>query len=92
MIDDFKLLVKSQIKKYPEQEKYMKEHMNYIISNLEGIKNQNDEDYKVHCSMEDHVNQAFARYITSSPYGFPEQGLENKLKELTHLRQEIYVN
>ena len=91
LIDDFKLLVKSQIKKYPEQEKYMKEHMNYIISNLEGIKNQNDEDYKVHCSMEGHVNQAFARYITSSPYGFSEQGLENKLKELTHLRQEIYV-
>lgn len=84
LIDDFKLLVKSQIKKYPEQEKYMKEHMNYIISNLEGIKNQNDEDYKVHCSMEGHVNQAFARYITSSPYGFSEQGLENKLKLLVY--------
>ena len=83
-IDDFKLLVKSQIKKYPEQEKYMKEHMNYIINNFEGIKNQNDEDYKVHCSMEGHVNQAFARYITSSPYGFSEQGLENKLKLLVY--------
>ena len=82
LIDDFKLLVKSQIEKYPEQEKYMKEHMNYIINNLEGIKNQKDEDYKVHCSMEGHVNQAFARYITSSPYGFSEQGLENKLKLL----------
>ena len=84
LIDDFKLLVKSQIKIYPEQEKYMKEHMNYIINNLEGIKNQNDEDYKVHCSMEGHVNQAFARYITSSPYGFSEQGLENKLKLLVY--------
>ena len=67
LIDDFKLLVKSQIKKYPE-----------------GIKNQNNEDYKVHCSMEGHVNQAFARYITSSPYGFSEQGLENKLKLLVY--------
>ena len=84
LIDDFKLLVKFQIEKYPEQEKYMKEHMNYIINNSEGIKNQNDEDYKVHCSMEGHVNQAFARYITSSPYGFSEQGLENKLKLLVY--------
>lgn len=84
LIDDFKLLVKSQIKLYPKQEKHMKEHMNYIINNLEGIKNQNDKDYKVHCSMEGHVNQAFARYITSSPYGFSEQGLENKLKLLVY--------
>ena len=76
--------VNSQIKKYPEQEKYMKEHMNYIINNLEGIKNQDDDDYKVHCSMEGHVNQGFARYITSSPYGFSEQGLENKLKLLVY--------
>lgn len=84
MIDDFKLLVDNQIKDYPEQEKYMKEHMNYIINNLDGIKNQKDENYKVHCSMEGHVNQAFARYITSSPYGFSEQGLENKLKLLVY--------
>ena len=66
MIDDFKELVKCQINLYPEQEKYMKEHRDYIINNLEGIKNQKDEDYKVHCSMEGHVNQAFARYITSN--------------------------
>lgn len=84
MLDDFKELVKYQIGKYPEQEKYMKEHMNYILNNLKGIKNQKDEDYKVHCSMEGHVNQAFARYITSSPYGFSEQGLENKLKLLVY--------
>lgn len=84
LIDEFKLLVRSQIKKYPEQEKYMKEHMNYIINNSEVIKNRNNEDYKVHCSMEGHVNQAFARYITSSPYGFSEQGLENKLKLLVY--------
>ena len=84
LLDDFKTLVNYQIDKYPEQEKYMKEHMNYIINNLDGIKNQNDEDYKVHCSMEGHVNQAFARYITSSPYGFSKQGLENKLKLLVY--------
>ncbi len=84
LLDDFKTLVNCQIEKYPEQEKYMKEHMNYIINNLDGIKNQLDEDYKVHYSMEGHVNQAFARYITSSPYGFSEQGLENKLKLLVY--------
>lgn len=83
-IDDFKTLVESQIKLYPEQEKYMKKHRDYIINNLEGIKNQKDEDYKVHCSMEGHINQAFARYITSSPYGFSLNGLENKLKLLVY--------
>ena len=98
LIDDFKTLVNYQIEKYPEQEKYMKEHMNYIINNLDGIKNQNDKDYKCHCSMEGHVNQAFARYITSSPYGFSERGLENKLKLLVYnankieLRIEDYYN
>ena len=84
LIDDFKALVNYQIEKYPDQKKYMKEHMNCIINNSEGIKNQHDKDYKVHCSMEGHVNQAFARYITSSPYGFSERGLENKLKLLVY--------
>ena len=58
--------------------------MNYIINNLEGIKNQNDPLYKCSCSMEGHINQGFARYITSSPYGFSKQGLENKLKLLVY--------
>ena len=89
LIDDFKILVACQIEKYPEQEKYMKEHMNYIINNLDGIKNQNHPDYKCRCSMEGHVNQAFARYITSSPYGFSEQGLENKLKLLVYHANKV---
>lgn len=84
LLDDFKTLVEYQIEKYPEQKKHMIEHQNYILNNLEGIKNQKDKDYKVRCSMEGHVNQAFARYITSSPYGFSEQGLENKLKLLVY--------
>lgn len=84
LLDDFKDLVKFQIKKFPEKEHKMKAHMNYIINNLDGIKNQLHPDYKVHCSMEGHVNQAFTRYITSSPYGFSEQGLENKLKLLVY--------
>ena len=88
-VKDFKKLVKYQINLYPDQEKYMKEHMRYIINNLEGIKNQNNVDYKVHCSMEGHVNHAFARYITSSPYGFSERGLENKLKLLVYHANKI---
>ena len=63
--------------------------MNYIINNLDGIKNQYNEDYKVHCSMEGHVNQAFARYITSSPYGFSKRGLENKLKLLVYHANKV---
>ena len=89
LLDDFKILVNYQIEKYPEQENKMKEHMNYIINNLDGIKNQKDENYKVHCSMEGHVNQAFARYITSSPYGFSEHGLENKLKLLVYHANKV---
>ena len=41
----------------------MIEHQNYISNNLEGIKNSKDKDYKVHCSMEGHINQAFDIYI-----------------------------
>ncbi len=89
MIGDFRELVKHQIKLYPEQEKTMKEHRDYIINNLDEIKNQKGEDYKVDCSMEGHINQAFARYITSSPYGFSERGLENKLKLLVYHANKI---
>ena len=67
----------------------MIEHMNYIIKNIEGIKNQNNPLYKCHCSMEGHINQGFARYITSSPYGFSERGLENKLKLLVYHANKI---
>ena len=89
MISDFKLLVDAQIKEYPNQEKYMKEHRDYILNNLEGIKNQKDVDYKVSCSMEGHVNQNFARHITSSPYGFSQKGLENKLKLLVYHANKV---
>lgn len=84
LIDDFKILVNYQIEKYPEQEKYMKQHMNYILNNLQGIKNQEDPLYACHCSMEGHVNHGFARYIASSPFSFSLNGLENKLKLLVY--------
>jgi len=84
MIDEFKKLVNLQIKQYSEQETKMREHMNYILNNIDGIKNQHHPLYKCPCSMEGHVNHGFARYITSSPYGFSKQGLENKLKLLVY--------
>ena len=89
LIDDFKTLVNIQTNKYPEQKKYINEQMNYIINNLDGIKNQQNIDYKVHCSMEGHINQAFARYITSSPYAFSKRSLENKLKLLIYKANKV---
>lgn len=88
-INDFKLLVKHQIEKYPKQEKKMKEHMNYILNNLDGIKNQSHPLYKCPCSMEGHVSNQYARYITSSPYGFSKKGLNNKLKLLVYKANNI---
>ena len=84
MIDEFKELVNAQIKQYPEQKNQMIKHINYILNNIDGIKNQKHPEYKCPCSMESHVNHGFARYITSSPYGFSKQGLENKLKLLVY--------
>lgn len=84
--DDIKLfntLVNLQIEKRPENAKAIKISKNYIINNIQGIKNQYHPEYKCPCSMEAHVNHGFARYITSSPYGFSLDGLENKLKLLT---------
>lgn len=83
-VDDFKSLVKSQISLYPSQEKYMLQKQNYLINNIDGIINQSHEQYKCPCAMEGHVSNAYARYITSSPYGFSLQGLENKLKLLVY--------
>ena len=89
MIDEFKSLVNVQIDKFPERKDKIIEHMNYILNNLDGIKNQTHPLYKCPCSMEGHVNQAFARYITSSPYGFSKQGLENKLKLLVYKANKV---
>ena len=82
MIDEFKILVNSQINLYPDQKEKMLEKQNYILNNLEGIKNQNHPMYQCPCSMEGHVSNKYARYITSSPYAFSLDGLENKLQLL----------
>lgn len=82
MIDEFKALVSSQIKLFPDQKEQMIEKQDYILNNLDGIKNQKHPMYKCPCSMEGHVSNRYARYITSSPYAFSLDGLENKLQLL----------
>ena len=39
--------------------------------------------------MEGHVNHEFARYITSSPFVFSLDGLNNKLKLLVYKANEV---
>lgn len=81
-INDFKILCESQIELYPKSKKYMIQKQNHLISNTEGIKNQHDPLYECHCSMEGHVSNKYARYITTSPQAYSEKGLKNKLKLL----------
>lgn len=81
-IDDFKILVQSQIELHPDQEEKMIKKQEYILNNLDGIKNQQHPMYKCPCSMESHVSNRYARFITSIPYAFSLEGLENKLKLL----------
>lgn len=81
-IKGFKELVNYQVKLYPESKKYIIQKQNTIINNIDGIINQQDEDYKCPCSMESHVSNCYARYITSIPFAFSKNGLENKLKLL----------
>ena len=79
-IEDFKLLVKYMIDKYPHQRKYMIEKQNYLIKNISGIVNQHHPEYKCPASMEGHISNVFARHITSRPFAFSNVGLENKIQ------------
>lgn len=98
MIDEFKLLVNVQIKKYPEQKKNMIKVQNFLIDNIEGIINQKHPLYKCPCSMEGHISNKFAKFITSRPHSYSEDGLENIVQLLTmkankiKLTEEIYSN
>lgn len=81
-INDFKTLIKAQINLYPSSKKYMLDKQKLLLNNLDGIKNQHHELYNCPCSMEGHVSNKYARYITSSPYAFSLEGLQNKLQLL----------
>ncbi len=95
-IDEFKLLVNIQSEKYPEQKKNMIKVQNFLIENIDGIINQKHPLYKCPCSMEGHISNKYAKFITSRPHSYSEDGLENVVQLLTmkandiKLTEEIY--
>jgi len=96
MINEFKILVKHQINNFPHQRKYMIQKQNYLINNIDGIINQKHPMYKCPASMEGHISNKYARFITSRPHAFSEDGLENIVQLLTmkanniSLTEELY--
>lgn len=89
MIDEFKLLVNVQIEKYPGQKKDMIKVQNFLIENIEGIINQKHPLYKCPCSMEGHISNKYAKFITSRPHSYSEDGLENIVQLLTMKANKI---
>lgn len=83
MINEFKLLVEVQIEKYPEQKNDMIKTQKFLIENIEGIINQRHPLYKCPCSMEGHISNKYAKFITSRPHSYSEDGLENIVQLLT---------
>ena len=96
MINEFKILVKAQYKLYPDQKNKMIQKQNYLINHIDGIINQNHPDYKCPCSMEGHISNKYAKFITSRPHSYSKDGLENITQLLTmkankiRLTEEIY--
>ena len=96
MIDEFKILVKNQYQLYPDQKNEMIKKQNYLINHIDGIINQNHPDYKCPCSMEGHISNKYAKFITSRPHSYSKDGLENITQLLTmkankiRLTEEIY--
>ena len=81
-LDAFNKLVDIECENKPDKEKYIRLKQTTILNNIDGIVNQNHPEYKCPCAMEGHVSNRYARYITSSPYAFSLDGLENKLQLL----------
>ena len=94
MVHEFKLLVKIQYQLYPDQKKKMIEKQNYLINHIDRIINQNHHDYKCSCSMEGHISNKYAKFITSRPHS---DELENITQLLTikanntKLTEKIYI-
>lgn len=92
MIHEFKLLVKSQCQLYPEQKDKIIKQQNYLLNHIEGIINQRHPDYKCPCSMEGHISNKYAKFITSRPHSYSEDGLENITQLLTMKANNIKLN
>ena len=89
MLEDFSKLVDIETENNPDRKNIIKAKSKYLLNNLDGIKNQHHPEYICPCAMEGHVSQTYARYITSSPYGFSKRGLENKLKLLVYKANKV---
>lgn len=96
MINEFKALVLLQINKYPHQKKYMIQKQKYLINNIQGIINQTHPMYKCPASMEGHISNKYARFLTSRPHAYCEDSLENITQLITmkanniSLTEQIY--
>ena len=96
MIYEFKALVQLQIKLHSNQRKDMIKNQKYLINNIEGIINQHHPMYKCPASMEGHISNKYARFITSRPHAYSVDGLENTVQLLTmkanniNLTEELY--
>ena len=96
MVDEFKELVKLQYTLFPEQKDKMIKKKNYLLNNIQGIINQKHPLYKCPCSMEGHISNKYAKYITSRPHSYSHDGLENIVQLLTMkannitLTEELY--
>ena len=55
---------------------------NFLINNIEGIINQHHPLYKCPCSMEGHISNKYAKFITSRPHSYSEDVLENVVQLL----------
>ena len=98
MIDEFKILVRSQIDLFPDQKDLFLKNQKYLLNNIEGIINQRHPLYKCPCSMEGHISNKYAKFITSRPHAYSIDGLENTVQLLTlkanniSLDEQIYHN
>lgn len=89
MINDFRQLVKLQCELFPDQKKDIIKKQNYLLNHIDGIINQHHPDYKCPCSMEGHISNKYAKFITSRPHAYSENGLENTVQLLTMKANQI---
>jgi len=91
MIKEFKILVKHQMGNFLHQKDRMIKSMNYLINNLDGIINQKHPMYQCPASMEGHISNKYARFITSRPHAYSQDGLENIVQLLTMKANNIVL-
>ena len=82
-VDAFKQLVTLQCEAFPHQSTKMIKQEKYLLNNIDGIINQRHPMYKCPCSMEGHISNMYARFITSRPHSYSLEGLENIVQLLT---------